>query len=43
MMEQRKLAPDSQMVRTKENLKFSYGGPSLRQTSGTMQEIKALR
>ena len=27
----------------KESLKFSYGGPSQRQASGTNQQIKALR
>ena len=36
-------AYDSQIVRAKENLKLSYGGPSQRQTSGTNQRIKALR
>ena len=34
---------DSQVVRAKENLKLSYGGPSQRQASGTNQRIKALR
>ena len=37
------MAHDSQIVRAKENLKLSYGGPSQRQTSGTNQPIKALR
>ena len=36
-------AQDSQIVRAKENLKLSYGGPSQRQASGTNQRIKALR
>ena len=43
MMNQRKMAHDSQTVRTKENLRLSYGGPSQRQASGTNQRIKALR
>ena len=38
-----KRAHDSQIVRAKENLKLSYGGPSQRQASGTNQRIKALR
>ena len=37
------MAHDSQIVRAKENLKLSYGGPSQRQASGTNQRIKALR
>ena len=37
------MAHDSQIVRAKENLKLSYGGPSQRQTLGTNQWIKALR
>ena len=36
-------AHDTQVVRAKENLKLSYGGPSQRQASGTNQRIKALR
>ena len=32
---------DSQIVKAKENLKLSYGGPI--QASGTYQRIKALR
>ena len=39
----KKLAHDTQIVRAKENLKLSYGGPSQRQASGTNQRIKALR
>ena len=42
MMIQRKGAHDSQIVRDKENIKLSYGGPSQRQASGTNQQIKAL-
>ena len=34
---------DSQIVRAKENLQLSYGGPSQRQASSTNQRIKALR
>ena len=37
------MAHDSHIVRTKENFKLSYGGPSQRQASGTNQRIKALR
>ena len=33
---------DSQIVRAIKNLKFSYGGPSQRQASGTNKWIKAL-
>ena len=33
---------DSQIVRAKENLKLSHGGPNQRQTSGTNQWIKIL-
>ena len=33
----------SQIVRAKENLSLSYGGPSQLQASGTNQRIKALR
>ena len=33
----------SQIVRAKENIELSYGGPSQRQTLGTKQQIKALR
>ena len=39
----KKTAHDSQLVRAKENLRFSYGGPSVRKASGTNQRIKALR
>ena len=39
----KKRAHDSQIVRAKENLKLSYGGPNQRQASGTNQRIKALR
>ena len=35
MMKQRKWAHDSQIVRAKENLKSSHGGPSYRQAPGT--------
>ena len=38
----KKMAQNSQIVRAKENIKLSYGGPSKRQTSGTNQRIKAL-
>ena len=38
----KKRAHDWQIVRAKENLKLSFGGPSQRQTSGTNQRIKAL-
>ena len=34
---------DSQIVRAKENLKLSYGGPSQQQASDTNQRIKAFR
>ena len=34
---------DAQIVRAKEKLKLSYGGPSQRQASGTNQRIKASR
>ena len=37
-----KWAHDSQIVRAKETLKFSYGGPSQRQASGTNQLVKAI-
>ena len=36
------MANDSQIVIAKENLKFSHGGPSQRQGSGTKQLIKVL-
>ena len=39
----KKRAHDSQIVRAKEKLKLSYGGPSQRQASCTNQRIKALR
>ena len=38
--ETKKMAHDSQIVRAKENLKLSHGGPSQRQASGTNQRIK---
>ena len=38
----KKRAHYSQIVRAKENIKLSYGGPSQRQASGTNQQIKAL-
>ena len=38
-----KRAHDSQIVRAKENLKLSHGGPSQRQVSATNQPIKASR
>ena len=37
-----KRARDSQIVRAKENLKLSYGGPSQGHASGTNQRIKVL-
>ena len=40
--ETKKRAHDSQIVRSKENLKLIYGGPSQRQASGTNQQIKTL-
>ena len=39
----KKRAHDSQIVRVKENLKLSYGGPRQRQAFGTSQRIKVLR
>ena len=36
-------AHDSHIVRAKENLKLSSGGPSQKQASGTKLPIKALR
>ena len=41
--ETEKMAHDSQIVRAKENLKLSHGGPSYSQASGTNPPIKALR
>ena len=41
--ETKKKAYGSQIVRVKENLKSSYGGPNQRQASCTNQQIKALR
>ena len=41
--ETKKRAHDSQIVRAKENLKLSYGGPSQQQAPGTDQLVKALR
>ena len=37
------MAHASQIVRAKENLKLSYGGPSQRQASYTNQRINAYR
>ena len=39
----KKRALDSQIVRAKETLKLSYGGPGMLQASGTKQRIKPLR
>ena len=39
----KKKAHDSQIVRAKDTLKLSYGGPSQLHASGTKQRIKALR
>ena len=39
----KKRVHDWQIVRAKENIKLSYGGPSQRQASGTNQRIKTLR
>ena len=39
----RKMAHNSQIVKAKENLKLSDGGPSYSQASGTNRPIKALR
>ena len=41
--ETEKKAHDLQIVRAKENLQLSHGGPSLGQASGTNPLIKALR
>ena len=41
--ETKKRAHDSQIVRAKENLKLSHGGPSYNQASGTNPPIKTLR
>ena len=41
--ETKKRANDSQIVRTKENLKLSYDGPSLGYASCTNQRIKVKR
>ena len=41
--ETKKRAHDSQIVRTEENLKLSYCGPSQRHASGANQPVKALR
>ena len=38
-----KKAQDSQIVRAKENIKLSHGGPSYSQESGPNPPIKALR
>ena len=38
----KKRAHDTQIVRAKENLKLSYGGPSQRKASGINHRIKAL-
>ena len=37
----KKIAHDSQVVRAKENLKWSHGVPSYRQASGTNPSIEA--
>ena len=42
-MVKQKRAYDSQIVRTKENLKLSHGVSSYRYVSGTSQPINALR
>ena len=39
----KKMNPDSQIVRAKENFKLSYGGTTQRQDSGTNRRIKAFR
>ena len=41
--ETKKRAHDSQIVRAKEKLKMSHGGPSYRKASGTNPPIKVLR
>ena len=41
--ETKKRAPDSKIVRAKENLKLSHGGSRYRLASGTNPPIKALR
>ena len=41
--ETKQRAHDSQIVRTKENLKLSLGGPSYSQASGTNPTIQTLR
>ena len=41
--ETKKGAYDWQIVKAKENLKLSYGGPSQGQASGTNQWFEALR
>ena len=44
MLKQRNgLMTQSQIVRAKENLKLSNGGPSYREAPGTKPPIKALR
>ena len=43
VIQRKKRAHDSRIVRAKENLKLSYGGLRQRQASGTNQQIKALR
>ena len=40
--ETKKIAHDSHIVRAKENLKLSHGGPSQRKASDTNQLIKTL-
>ena len=40
--ETEKRVHNSQIVRVKENLKLSYGGPSYSQASGTSPPTKAL-
>ena len=39
----KKRVHDSQIVRAKENLKLSHGGPSQRRASDTRKPIKTLR
>ena len=37
--ESKKKAHDTRIVRDKENIKFSHGGPNQRQPSGTIKRI----
>ena len=41
--EAKKMSDDTKLVRVKENMNLSHGGPSQRQASDTNQQIKALR